>query len=677
MTALLATGTALSKRSESGPETAGGGPGLRWAPAFVAVSILLYLPTILNVGLLLDDIGHVPHHADGKFAEKLRGVWTPTAGRYLRPLPNSSFIGEVAVFGDRPWVSHAHNAAAHGLNSFLVARLASALLCPATLAAPMLAGILFLVWPTHHEAVSWIVGRYDVYFAMFILVALCAYMPSRISWPRAAAGIAAFACALLSKETAVVFPAVFAAVLALEWRRTRRKWTAIAAFLGFAIVEAAYLTWRWGVIGAVDLGDDNSGRFYAAGPDGELGERFVNFMTESNPLGRVMFGFNTTLVTPVVAVFSVWLIAAVLLLGALRPGTSLLRPRVLAAALVLFAIGLFPAFGFLIQNDLEGCRYLYLPVAGIAVAVAALFARDDISHAVGARGFWARIGLAGPVLCLVFAGLQLNNSRAWIRASETVRDVTAGVVAFVPQLPANPNKINVLGGRSLDRVNGAMTLGGRIQETVYRSTGRFWHSSVSVLPSGLRYLDVTGGSVFAWDETARTIEPAMLKMTPAGFLLETLPPAAPPTFASEGIRSLEPLTPNAWAGPGLREYKVTYTDGAQGYRIEAPLRKIKGFARPLPAVPGPVARLRGKIRSPRSPFQSVAVGVVDETEVAVELVRVHTGRQWTSFEFTWEPRANIPYQFFLVPDGLHFETIDLREVEVGEGLFWTARKPVV
>ncbi len=673
---LLARGAAFRQLAEPGDPVVRPVPGLKAAFLFAVLSIILFLPIILNVGLLADDFSHVPQSAQGGFGEKFRDAWVPKAGKYLRPIPNISFIADVMLFGDRPAFSHLHNALAHGLNAFLVARLAAMLLGPAAGAAPILAGLLFLVWPTHHEPVSWIVGRYDVYFAMFMLVSICAFMPSRIGKTRAALCVAAFAGALLSKETAVVFPGFLAVILALQWRDTERKRLAIGALSGCILVEAAYLAWRWGVVGRLDLGDERGYRFYATGPDGDLWTRFLNFMIQSNPTGHVLFGFNVTLITPAIAVGLVFIVTVALILGAVWPGRSLLPPRAACFSAALFAIGLFPAFGFLIRNDLESTRYYYLPVAGIAIALAGLFVRDGKPPGNGAYAALARIGPAGVLLPALLVAMQLNNGRAWIRSSETVRDITRGMLSHVPDIPSSPNKLNILGGGSLSRVNGGMTLAGRTSEVVRRETGRFWHTSESMLPSELQYLEITKGAVFAWDETARTIEKALLRSTPAGFVLELPAPATPPTLETDGIRALESLTPNAPGADRLRAYRAQYLDNSHGYRFESPKRDGDAVAHLLPNVPGPVARFRGEIRSPHSPFQRIAIAVIDEAFNTMRVTTIVTGREWTSFELTWKPDYGVPYRFCLVPDGVLFDTIDLRRLEVGSGLFWTSRKDV-
>ena len=105
-----------------------------WLALFsVAAALVLYGPT-LQIGLLSDDFVHVAQGRDGS------GL-VPEPGRFFRPLA----VLVLAGLGPSPTVLHCANVALHGLNAFLVFRLARALNAPRSCA--LSAAALFLPFP--------------------------------------------------------------------------------------------------------------------------------------------------------------------------------------------------------------------------------------------------------------------------------------------------------------------------------------------------------------------------------------------------------------------------------------------------------------------------------------------------------------------------------------------------
>src|SRR6266571_9207517 len=93
------------------------------------------------------------------------------------------------------------NLAVHAINGFLVFLLCGSLLGPGPV--PLVAMIIYLVHPVHTEAVTSIVGRSELFAACFMLSAWLLFRKGRTSW-----AAIAFAFALLSKENAIVLPAI-------------------------------------------------------------------------------------------------------------------------------------------------------------------------------------------------------------------------------------------------------------------------------------------------------------------------------------------------------------------------------------------------------------------------------------------------------------------------------------
>ena len=173
------------------------------------------------------------------------------AGNYYRPLFNVWLALNYDVFGAIPGWWHLSTVAAHVFVTWLVYLLAKRLTGNETTAA--LAALLFGINPLHIEAVAWISGVAEVQVAGGMILSFLAYLNWRDGekhrrwWM--AASLAAFALAVLSKETAVVFPAL---VLAYEWlcgdakpSWAKRGWQMALRVLPFAVVLAGYFAARF------------------------------------------------------------------------------------------------------------------------------------------------------------------------------------------------------------------------------------------------------------------------------------------------------------------------------------------------------------------------------------------------------------------------------------------------
>jgi len=93
------------------------------------------------------------------------------------------------------------NLAVHAINGVLLFSLCVSLVGPGVV--PLAAMIIYLIHPVHTEAVTSIVGRSELFAACFILSAWLLFRKGRTTW-----AAVAFAFALLSKENAIVLPAV-------------------------------------------------------------------------------------------------------------------------------------------------------------------------------------------------------------------------------------------------------------------------------------------------------------------------------------------------------------------------------------------------------------------------------------------------------------------------------------
>ncbi|MCZ6574321.1 MAG: glycosyltransferase family 39 protein [Planctomycetota bacterium] len=208
---------------------------------FAAVGLLAYA-RVLNTSFLSDDwniVGAV--HRNGAF-----GVFTGHSRMFLRPLMSVSIRFDYVLYGLEPLGFHLTNVLLHVLCAFLVYAVGNKLLGSRV---GLWSGLLFLVHPSHTEAVSWIAGRNDVLCTFFSLLSFLTYL-SYVESRRVrhlCGSLAFLALALLSKEAALGVPAVIAAHLVISRPVPRRR--AVSVLTLYAGLVMLYFLLRYVILG--------------------------------------------------------------------------------------------------------------------------------------------------------------------------------------------------------------------------------------------------------------------------------------------------------------------------------------------------------------------------------------------------------------------------------------------
>jgi protein O-mannosyl-transferase len=226
----------------------------------VAFAVLLYLPSAWN-GFAYDD--NLAIRMDSRIHEfnPWRIVTQPywiieNLGLY-RPLVSLTYAADWALSGGTPAWFHIVNIGWNALACVLV--FAFLRVFTSTVAATM-GALLFTAHPVHSEAVANIVGRAELMAAVFMLSAMLLWlrrpMLEPLSAPRGLLLLVLFCLALLSKESAVMLPAVLALcdIARGELRlNTVREWLVRHRFMiaGFIVAGVAWLLARHAVLGAV------------------------------------------------------------------------------------------------------------------------------------------------------------------------------------------------------------------------------------------------------------------------------------------------------------------------------------------------------------------------------------------------------------------------------------------
>lgn len=371
---------------------------LPWIP-FVVV-VLVYLPA-LEHGFVWDDVDViVANPAAHRGADIPKSLahgygWVPGGAVqpdlvYYRPVVTLANSLTWEVSGGKPWLYHLENMLAHGGSAALLTLLAASLgLSPG---GALLAGLLFALHPALSEPVAWISGRTDVFAGFFSVLALVML----VRWRRgrlgagAAPWISALAIlfALGSKESAfalVVPAALYLAGPSGNETRPRFAWaTVVAPALLLVLIRFTVLGTGRLQAPAVEGGGSRlllSGNLFLA----YLRQVVVPWPLVTEPPVSLLGGKAPVLpgligLSFLAAVGASWLWVArrCLLRGVTeRPGPaspeSVLTPLpAVSLGLGLFFLGLLPVLQWIRTGEIYGERFLYLPLAGLLLAAAAL-----------------------------------------------------------------------------------------------------------------------------------------------------------------------------------------------------------------------------------------------------------------------------------------------------------------
>lgn len=357
-----------------------------------------------------------------------------------RPAVSLSYALQIRLFGMSPALFHLVDMGLHATAAVLLALLLITLLPGSPWAG--WAAALFAVHPVASEAVCSAVGRADLMAGVGLLGALVLHLRAghaRSPWRFEAGALGLLGVALLSKEYAVAFPFLLLAVdlsLSLsrrspeeDRRRVRLVWAgAFGLLAGYLLLRLAL----FGALGGVPM------------------ISWADHPLHGKPLSA-RFGTASWLLVPSLRLlFAPYGLNYFYSLGALPIASGLFDPRALLGAAILAALGFgalrelvlkrdplptvavclfaFPLAPSLNTVSLAGVlfaeRFLYLPIAGLAVGV--FWALTRWVHGRGPE----RIAWAATSLVLVlFAGATTARVGDW-RSAETI---TRAAIAWYPR----------------------------------------------------------------------------------------------------------------------------------------------------------------------------------------------------------------------------------------------------
>ncbi len=405
-------------------------PGwLVWVLIFA--SGLLVFWSCLSLPFLADDFTFLVTLVDKPWFES----WRMPGAIFFRPLPLLSYWLDIRIWGLHPAGFHLCNLMLHLANACLVAVFFREPLqrigTHRAQVVALVAGLIFLVMPSHSEAVDWISGRPDLLVTFFLLLALLAFTRHLLR-PRAATltmFAAAFALALLSKESALILPLCLAGLAIFYWAavpeiRGRFASRLAGPLLLALLLAAGYFYARHLILGAW-IGGYGADIHLDWSPGLLLSNwAWAGVRSLTPPLPLALKGLLSSRIFPMLF----WFLLALLLFLSGRRLPASGRPvfTLFLVLLALFFCAELPSANlFLDPYGTDGERFLYFPSVFMACALA-----TGLGFWVRTR--WLRLALVPILLLAGAAGMQVVHGY-WHTAGRISRHLVQDALARISQ----------------------------------------------------------------------------------------------------------------------------------------------------------------------------------------------------------------------------------------------------
>ncbi|AMW31714.1 hypothetical protein [Limnospira maxima] len=355
---------------------------------------------------------------------------------FFRPVLSLISFLDYQIWGNYPLGYHLTNLGFHLSNALAVGWIASLLVRNFPIGRhykivlPYISGFVFLLLPSHTEAVSWISARTDVISSFFGFVAFIAYLigrNSRYKYPYILS-LLLFFMAVLSKESIVTFPGLiilFEIYHYFTHKQDGKLWKKrLGLIIPYLAVLAVYFIWRVIKIGTLvgGYGEDIHLRF----DFGHIAQNLIIYPTRTflPPI------FNSS--------FSLWLSIFWLIVLLSLACTSLLfksrTPDPSIPPLLLFLAGSFfvavlPAINVFVSiTDTQGERYLYFGSGFASIYLAVVLACLCMNIRL--------ILVVSSILLLIFGLTVQSLNQNWRVAGSISQNILLGMLQDHPNLPA-------------------------------------------------------------------------------------------------------------------------------------------------------------------------------------------------------------------------------------------------
>lgn len=397
---------------------------------FLLLGFIAYW-NVLDAYFLSDDFVQVGKVLAGDWST----VWGREHGGFFRPLFIVSYILDASLWGENPLGYHLTSVAIHAVNSYLISRLALKLLRGQMMSeteksgAALFAGLIFLLHPSHTEAVSWIAGRADLLATLFCLASMLFFLSWAETGRRLQLALSAlsFSLALLSKEAAATLPLILLALGIIPARAVERR-TALKNYLKASIIFFAilfiFIAWRRAALGSW-VGGYGAGQHLNFSP-GWIRDRLLQaalravFPPFSSELEAVLL---KPLKSTAFILFAIFAAAALALLirrrrAVVHADLRRVENRLSLSLALMFILSLLPVINLRLSLfDTQGERFIYWPSAFISILI-------PFALGLPLRNLKLRVALLACLLVFYSVSLYRTN-RTWKEAAELSRSVTA------------------------------------------------------------------------------------------------------------------------------------------------------------------------------------------------------------------------------------------------------------
>jgi len=367
----------------------------------IAITLLLYLPYASYGYINVDDAGLIWNNSAVIQFDIARAFTSYDPELYI-PLTLLTYQIEYLISGAAPLMVHLTNILLHVFSAVFVLSIVRRLTRSTTIG--LLTALLFAIHPMQSTAVLWASARKDLLSSALMLLSLHLYLKES-KW-----SIAAFAAALLSKISVVIFPVLLLLVDIWEGKpmnreRIKEKWHYFGLSILFGVVALFGKTSNLSALGPLD---------YVL-----LSAKNMMFLIQKLfvPLNLSFMYPQTTDVTLVQPDFYLPLIALALLSGLLFAIRK--KQPVLLWCIAWFVICIAPNLLTYSQNTniiFSSNRYVYLACIGIFMYISSLW----IALLTATK--WKHIMMIVIVVILMICGaLTAMQARLWNSSESLLR----------------------------------------------------------------------------------------------------------------------------------------------------------------------------------------------------------------------------------------------------------------
>ncbi len=370
----------------------------------VALSVITYLNCLPNQ-FVYDDTSTI---VDNKLVKNWGNFLTLFTHDYFklsgeltyRPIVTLSYFIDYSIWQMNPMGYHLVNVVLHTINIVLVYFLLLLLLRQyhktqeshnqiSDIGLALLTCMLFAVHPVVSEVVNMVSYREDLIATAFLIASFLLFLlyHRKNTISLSAGALAAYFFALLSKESAIVLPAlifIYELLISRKYftpRKTAQRIVCAPFFLGYIGVSIVYLILRFFIL-------HNPGEKIVY-PEGSI---FVNMLTMTKVLGRyitsIFLPFNLNadyhvlyLKTPFTLSF---LFPLFMLISIAIIAIRWWKKPVILFAILWFFISMLPVMNIIPLANIMADRYLYFPILGfcLLLSIAVTYLRAVIKYSV-------------------------------------------------------------------------------------------------------------------------------------------------------------------------------------------------------------------------------------------------------------------------------------------------------